>query len=96
MHSLLDDALLDLLHAFDAVEASRPAWHREAACRGAGTSLFFVELGGDVKPAKLLCAECPVSIECHAFALETEAAGIWAGRGERARRKLGSTRSVAV
>jgi hypothetical protein len=96
MHSFLDDQVLDLVRFIDCVEQSRPTWHRRAACRGAGTATFFPELGGDVRPAKLLCHSCEVSAECLAFAVETEAAGIWAGQSERAWKRLRTGRSVAV
>jgi hypothetical protein len=40
MRGLLDDAVtLD-------DRAGRPAWHENAACRGAGPAQFFVERGG--------------------------------------------------
>jgi WhiB family redox-sensing transcriptional regulator len=93
----LDDQVLDLLRALESIEANRPAWHRRAACRGVGTHLFFIELGGSALPAKLLCSECEVSTECATFAVETEGTvGIWAGQSDRARQKLRNGRSVAV
>ncbi|MGZ8766173.1 MAG: WhiB family transcriptional regulator, partial [Acidimicrobiia bacterium] len=87
VHSVSDDGLLDLLRAVDAIEACRPAWHRAAACRSVGTHLFFLEPGADPKPARALCATCPVTRECLRFAVETEAAGIWGGQSPAERRK---------
>lgn len=59
---------------------TRPAWQREAACRGQGTSAFFPERYGDPRPAKAICATCAVGRQCQDYALVTEStAGIWGG-----------------
>jgi hypothetical protein len=70
---------------------TRPEWHRRAACRGMGVDRWFIDRGGDPRPAKAICAGCPVTAEC-AAASEGEQ-GIWAGqsthrqaRAQRARR----------
>ena len=41
---------------------------------------------GDYQAAKKLCQDCPVRMECLAFALKHEVTGIWGGLGERERR----------
>lgn len=71
----------------ELLTAMRPAWHRRAACRGAGPDLFFIERGGSTAPAKALCASCPVADEC-AEAGQDEPAGIWAGASPMARQRL--------
>jgi WhiB family transcriptional regulator, redox-sensing transcriptional regulator len=66
----------------------RPAWMSQAACKGL-TALFFGERGEDrhsVAEARLVCAGCPVRVECLAYALEQgERFGVWGGatRDER-------------
>jgi WhiB family redox-sensing transcriptional regulator len=107
----VDDALTVWLMTpdapdLDAVLASlidRPSWHREAACRGAGTAMFFPVLVGDPAPtkeARALCASCPVTAECLRAALEDPlTVGVWAGttaRGRKAMRKSSSPQIVAV
>lgn len=58
----------------------RPAWQKDAACRGVGSGVFFVARGGDLRPAKALCAACPVTSACTDYAADTEAeGGIWGG-----------------
>ena len=49
---------------------ARPPWHREAACRGVGAPVFFIERGGDIRPAKALCSVCPVTAQCKAASVE--------------------------
>jgi hypothetical protein len=62
-------------------QAMRPAWFAEAACRGMGPDLFFIGLGGNARPAKDVCASCPVRGSCGDYAIATDAtAGIWAGQ----------------
>lgn len=68
----------------------RPPWMAEAACRGRGDEIdFFPGQGGDPRPAKALCATCPVSVDCAAYAAEMvgPVAGIWAGATASGRRK---------
>ena len=49
----------------------RPAWHRQAARRGAGPDLFFPERGSRrYAEALAYCEGCPVRAECLASALE--------------------------
>jgi WhiB family redox-sensing transcriptional regulator len=68
---------------------ARPAWMAQGACRGTATAMFFTELGGDVRPAKALCAECPVRVECLDYAVaDSSLEGIWGGVSARRRAKL--------
>jgi WhiB family transcriptional regulator, redox-sensing transcriptional regulator len=68
-------------------------WTRRAACGSLpvrkADRIFFPERGGSSKPARTICARCPVRAECLAYALEKgEAFGIWGGASERERREL--------
>jgi Transcription factor WhiB len=59
---------------------SRPAWHRQAACAGQGTTEFIPVRGANYDRARALCAGCPVRQECLETALaDSELLGLWAG-----------------
>jgi hypothetical protein len=64
-------------------------WQLHAACRGAPTDLFFPDKWDDSRPAKAICARCPVRTDCteHAFT-QPEFHGIWGGMSERQRRNI--------
>ena len=75
--------------------ALRELW-AAGACRSANPDLFF---GPDAEfvtarrereaKAKAICADCPVRLECLAYALETsQAFGIWGGANEDERRAM--------
>lgn len=66
-------------------------WTADAACKGEPTDLFFPPRGRgsayDVAQAKAICAACPVSAECLAYAYRNgERAGIWGGLTPNERR----------
>ncbi len=74
---------------FDA----RP-WVEQAACATVDPELFFPEKGGSarhqVRAAKDVCDQCPVTAECLADALATdEVFGVWGGRTPTERQRLG-------
>lgn len=64
-------------------------WRDAALCKTEGNALFFAQMerGGDIKSfqaqvelAKLVCAECPVRIECLNYALRNDTTyGVWGG-----------------
>lgn len=65
------------------------SWRDQAACIGMPESMFFIERGQSDKPAKAICATCPVKAPCLDFALRNaEQHGVWGGTSERQRRKL--------
>lgn len=66
-------------------------WTRQAACAGTDPNLWFPEKAGDSIPeAKAICARCPVSDECLAYAIRwTIQYGIWGGLNTRQRNRLG-------
>lgn len=76
----------------DALEAGRPKWMAEAACRGLGPGPFFPatgrSLGGDVwDDARSICRSCSVRGPC----LEagwSESDGCWGGFAPAERTRL--------
>jgi WhiB family redox-sensing transcriptional regulator len=78
------------LEVFLAQLVDRPAWHRQAACRGMGVDVFFPGRGEQLKvrAAKAICEGCAVRHECLEAALANGDLGIWGGRSERGRRGL--------
>lgn len=69
-------------------------WVDEALCTEVDIGdLFFVEKGGSTRPAKRICAGCPVREECLDYALEhDEAFGVWGGLSARERRDIARSR----
>ncbi len=68
---------------------NRPAWHQQAACRGADPNLFFPERGQVVRAAVALtyCENCQVRSQCLDAALQrSERVGVWGGTTGRSRR----------
>lgn len=72
-------------------------WLDQAACRGHPTSLFFPDDNRDrtkTGPPKRICGECPVQIECLAYAVPiVDLFGIWGGTTPEERRALRRARS---
>lgn len=48
------------------------SWKARARCKGQPINLFFYGSNGDPRPAKALCARCPVQRACLEDALATE------------------------
>lgn len=64
-------------------------WMGEAICAQTDSEAFFPEKGGTTKPAKQICATCPVRSQCLEYAMDhDERFGVWGGLSERERRKL--------
>jgi WhiB family transcriptional regulator, redox-sensing transcriptional regulator len=59
----------------------RPAWMRQAACRGMDVSMFVTERGQSTQPGKVICADCPVRAECEPYAVGAgqDLHGVWGG-----------------
>ena len=56
-------------------------WRSLAACRDMDVDLFFPTTGGNAKAAKAVCATCPVTASCAAYARsEHIRSGIWGGQ----------------
>lgn len=89
-----------LMHAVPAVRVGRDnrqdwmfqvrpeSWMYSGLCAQSDPDAWFPDKGGDVGPAKRICARCPVVAECLAFALEHEEAGVWGGTSEVERRRM--------
>lgn len=67
-----------------------PDWYLDANCAGLlDDQTWFPPKGGTTRPAKAICARCPVRLDCLTFALaHGERFGVWGGLSERERRKL--------
>ncbi|HRE02256.1 MAG TPA: WhiB family transcriptional regulator [Ilumatobacteraceae bacterium] len=76
------------------------SWRQYSLCRDTDPDLFFpVGTTGhaltQIARAKEVCGECPVSIECLEFALETnQDSGIWGGLSEEERRVIRRRRAA--
>lgn len=82
------------------LQSSRPvtydsgAWRMEAACTSVATQAFFPsgQTGTALEQAaraKLVCAACPVRMNCLEFAVTTnQEYGIWGGADEDERRSI--------
>ena len=70
------------------------AWRADAACRGHDPDLFFPSgttgpATAQIALAKQVCASCPVTDACLAFAIMTnQEDGVWGGTDEDERRSL--------
>ena len=63
------------------------AWQDLALCAETDPDSFYVEKGGDTRPAKRVCMRCEVRVQCLEYALERdERYGIWGAKSERERR----------
>ena len=82
----------------DLLDALRPAWHAQAACRGQTDVMFPVSEPGrraDTSAARALCARCPVQAPC-AEQGRTERYGVWGGAGSSSGRVRQRERSAAI
>jgi WhiB family redox-sensing transcriptional regulator len=72
------------------IPSDRP-WMEYAACREVPADLFFPEKGESNRPAKAICARCPVRGECLEAALDRgENFGVFGGLSPRERMALRS------
>jgi WhiB family transcriptional regulator, redox-sensing transcriptional regulator len=68
-------------------------WMRGAACVEAVDVEFFPARGASTRPAKAVCARCPVRERCLRFALDERIAeGVWGGLSPQERRQLATGR----
>ena len=82
----------------DLLDALRPAWHADAACRGQTAVMFPVAEHGhqlDTTAACALCDRCPVRNPC-AEAGRSEKYGVWGDTGSGSRRMRQRERSAAI
>lgn len=79
--------ILSLDSFFAAPITEERPWVVFAACRDADPDIFFPSTAAQEAAAKAVCATCPVSGECRAYADEArEYFGVWGGAGEKQRR----------
>lgn len=73
-------------------------WTDRGACRTCDPAIdFFPDRGADTRPAKAVCAGCPVQAPCLDDALADGARpGIWAGTSERQRKQIRRDRRQAA
>ena len=63
------------------------SWRARSACIGMDPDCFFPRQGEPAAAAIAVCMQCPVRIECLAWAVcRGEKTGIWGGAAERTRR----------
>lgn len=63
-------------------------WRAKGSCSKTDPDLFFAVGAQEHKQAKTICRECPVRLECLAYAMEAPIDhGIWGGLTERERRR---------
>ena len=66
-----------------------PGWRDRAACAGTDPDLFFPEPDEDAAAAKVICAGCPVTAECLAWALAAPVQfGVFGGLDEQERHAI--------
>lgn len=90
----LEDRCLDVVE----IDLLRPAWMRDAACRGAGAAVWFTinDAGDDGDRARRVCSSCGVQHECLDYALDARIRyGIWGGLSGRERATLERRRRSA-
>ena len=66
-------------------------WMRDGLCAQTDPDAFHPDQNTPVKPAKAVCAGCPVLAECRSYALETDQRfGVWGGLSARQRQRIRS------
>lgn len=71
------------------VQAPSRDWVRDAVCVETDPAVFFPGVGEDASAARTVCAACPVTAQCLAWALAmVEPHGVWGGLSWEERRPL--------
>lgn len=71
--------LTDMLSDLEDMAATT-SWMDWGSCTEVDPELFFIEKGQSPRPAKAICAGCPVREECLEYAIAEEIQwGIWGG-----------------
>jgi WhiB family redox-sensing transcriptional regulator len=75
-------------HPFAGSSGTSSDWRRKALCLGHDPQMWYPVDSGGVEAAQI-CTECPVRLDCLAWALEhNESDGIWGGVSARRRRQM--------
>lgn len=70
-------------------------WRDDAACARVDGEVWFPNTGESPRPAKAICATCPVTNQCLQWALDTnERYGVYGGLTENERRALRRERAA--
>lgn len=65
------------------------SFRAQGLCAQTDPELFYPEKRESAQPAKKICQECPVRLQCLEYALKhDERFGVWGGLSERERRAL--------
>lgn len=80
----------------DVIELRPPReWQAVAHCRGMDPTLWFPANGSSSAEGKAICATCPVTADCLAFALaHHERLGVWGGLTYRERCALQAAQRI--
>ena len=71
------------------IASDSESWMRYAACAGLSDGVMFPGTGTSPKPAKQVCARCPVQSSCLEYALAHKIEhGVWGGLTTPERRSL--------
>jgi WhiB family redox-sensing transcriptional regulator len=63
-------------------------WMANAACRQSDSDIFFPVAHEKGREAKRICRDCPVRVECLAWAIKTKQEyGVWGGASPETRRR---------
>lgn len=69
-----------LLRWLPTLIADDEDWRKQALCAQADPERWFPDKGGNPQPAKDICRQCPVQVQCLEYALSNiETFGIWGG-----------------
>lgn len=72
-------------------------WRARALCAQTNPDAFFPEGTSPARAAKRICAACPVTRQCLAYALENnETEGVWGGKSPRERQAMRPAPSWSV
>jgi WhiB family transcriptional regulator, redox-sensing transcriptional regulator len=78
-----------LWELFNLGDLESTAWMQRGVCGQTDPEAFFPEGGSDSRPARAVCAGCPVRVECREYAVDRpDLLGIWGGTSARERQRL--------
>ncbi|MCU1465063.1 MAG: WhiB family transcriptional regulator [Actinomycetia bacterium] len=88
-----DIANLRVVLSWETLLGPPPGWYARAACREAGTRLWFGGTRRAAIAARATCSRCPARVECLEYALEyVELVGIWGGCNSDERSRIRAER----